>query len=293
MKLRLLLVNVFFSFTVAALSAQDSIPKAIEEREYSFLFVDSPARLSTMKQFNENYLSAYRMGVRELNSILPAKYSFMIQAGLAGLFFVPLTHEEGHRSVLTNEGIGSISQPYLNKDMTAYVKGVTDAQLKNLRDTELPTYIRLHTAGLESDYALLLRSASLMNWQKEMKKVLLAEYFIRKLSLVSYYGMGLLKTNAGIKEEANELDRDIVGHDIYGAIRHLHRPEMPFYRYTNYEDLTSEEKRFVKRVGFRALFNLADPLLWGRTRFHFKGYYLNLSGGYGMAPFGDYLDQHI
>jgi hypothetical protein len=36
-------------------------------------------------------------------------------------------------------------------------------------------------------------------------------------------------------------------------VRHIHRPDMSFYRYTDYEDLASEEIKFVKRVGYRSL----------------------------------------
>jgi hypothetical protein len=79
--------------------------------------------------------------------------------------------------------------------------------------------------GPEADYALSLRSNALLSWNREPLDVLLMEYGVRKLSLISYYALGLFKLDAGIKEEVNELDRDIAGHDIYGAIRHLHRPD--------------------------------------------------------------------
>ena len=177
MKLRIISVCFCFLSTINILG-QDSIPASKTEKEYSFIIVDSPARLYTMRQFNENYLSTYRIGISALNTVVPKKTSAIIQAGLTGLLLMPLTHEEGHRSILTNEKIGSVSQPYFNKDLAAYVKGVRDQELIQLRDTKLPVYIRLHTAGLESDYALLLRSASLLNWKRETKDVLWTEYFI-------------------------------------------------------------------------------------------------------------------
>jgi hypothetical protein len=261
--------------------------------EYSFIFVDSPAKLYTMRQSNENYLSAYRLAVRELNKMTSPKISMLIQLG-ASLLLTPLTHEEGHRSILTNEGIGSISVPYFNKDLVAYVSGVRDAELQHLRDTKLPTYIRMLLGGPEADYALSLRSNALLSWNREPMNVLWVEYYMRRLMLVGYYALGLFKVDIGIKEEANELDRDIAGHDIYGAIRHLHRPDMEFYRYTNYDDLTAEEKRFVKRAGWRSLINLVDPVLWFKNGFRIKnGDKINFALGYGMAPFGDFIDQHF
>jgi hypothetical protein len=246
-----------------------------------------------MRQFNENYLSAYRLAVNELNNMASPKASLMIQTA-ASLFLLPLTHEEGHRSILTGEKIGSISNPYWNKKLAAYVTGVTDAQLIALRDAQLPSYIRLHTAGLESDYIILLRESSLLNWGEETIEVLGVEYLIRKLSYIGYYATGLFKYNVNIKEETNELNRDIIGHDVYGAIRHLHRPDMEFYRYTDYNDLTVEEKQFVKRVGWRSLLNFADPVLFGKTGFTVRNkYHINFGIGYGMTTFGDYIDEHF
>lgn len=292
MKCILSLIALFF--LTNSVCARDSILRNANKKEYSFIIQDSPSSLFTMRQFNENYLSLYRLTVNELNGIVSTKTSSLLQIIMGGLYFLPLTHEEGHRSILTNEKTGSISKPYFNKNLAAYVTGVTDAELTALRDTKLPVYIRLHTAGLESDYALLLRESSLLNWGEETKDVMMIEYFLRKISYISYYAMGLFKYDVDIEEEENELDRDIVGHDVYGAIRHLHRPEMDFYRYIRYDDLSLEERKFVKRVGWRSLLNLIDPVLLGKTGFPILNkYHLNFNVGYGMAPFGDFIDEHF
>lgn len=196
-------------FSHITLFAQEDSMRITKEKEYSFIIEDSPAKLFTMRQMNESSLSVYRIAIGEINKVIPTKLRRYIDAGLilSGLFYVPLTHEEGHRSILTYKNIGSISQPYFNKNLAAYVVGVRDADLNLLRDTDLPTYIRLHTAGLESDYAMLLREASLMTMKKEDVSVLWGDYLIRKFSLIGYYCYGLLKADAGITEEANELKR--------------------------------------------------------------------------------------
>jgi hypothetical protein len=137
-----------------------------------------------MKQFNQNYLSLYRLSVNELNRAVSPRVSALIQVGMS-LITIPLTHEEGHRAVLTTNHIGSVSNPFFNENLAAYVKGVSDQTLIQLRDTDLPTYIRLHTAGLESDYSLLLSESSLLNWGKEDFNVLGMEFFMRKLNLLT------------------------------------------------------------------------------------------------------------
>lgn len=63
-------------------------------KEYSFIIKDSPPSLFTMKQFNQNYLSLYRLSVNELNKVFSPKVSELIQIGV-NLFTIPLTHEEG------------------------------------------------------------------------------------------------------------------------------------------------------------------------------------------------------
>jgi hypothetical protein len=264
-------------------------------RIYPIIIQDSPSQLFTMRQSNNNYLSAYRLFARGSNNAIENKYLLdIIQLSITGLFFMPLTHEEGHRSILTTNNIGSISQPYFNGDGAAYVKGVTDQTLQNLRDNNLPSYIRLHTAGLESDYMLTKRVEAICSFEQDEFKNLNWEYWIRKYSIIQYYAMGLIKYEIDLEEEKDELERDIVGHDLYGAARHLYRPTMKFYRYTNYANLTSEEQSFIKRIGYRSFLNLLNPLIIGKNNFKLsKTTKINIGMGYTMSPFGDFIDENI
>jgi len=218
----------------------------------------------------------------------------MIQLGMHSLFFMPLTHEEGHRSILTVNQIGSISQPFFNKHGAAYVNGVTDRSLKDLRDNDLPDYIRLHTGGLESDYMLTRRAETIGSFDLDDFNHYKWEYWSRKAVIVQYLVLGLFEFEAGIKEESNELERDIVGLDTYGAVRHLFRPSMEFYRYTLYTDLTAAEKDFVKRMGYRSLLNLLNPMMLGKSGYHLNGEVtVNAGLGYMLSPFGDFIDENI
>jgi len=266
-----------------------------EYTDYSFILQDSPSQLFTMRQVNQSYLSAYRLFAKGLYSA--SKNVFMaeiLQMGLQTMFFMPLTHEEGHRSILTANNIGSVSQPYFNKYGAAYVKGVTDQTLQNLRDNDLPTYIRLHSGGLESDYMLTKRMETIGSFEKDNINYYKWEYWIRKVGILQYYVTGLIGFEAGLEEEDDELERDIVGYDTYGAARHLFRPEMEFYRYTDYDDLTREEQKYVNRMGFRSLLNLLNPLMIGIENFKVgENLSLNAGMGYTMAPFGDFIDENI
>jgi hypothetical protein len=263
--------------------------------DYNFIIQDTPSQLFTMRQFNENYFSAYRLFARGLDELITIPVlSGIIQAVIVNVFLTPLTHEEGHRSILTAKNIGSISQPYFNSDGAAYVTGVSDATLQNLRDTDLPNYIRLHTAGLESDYTLTMRAETIGSLELDKFKNYRWEYWSRKLGILQYYLSGLMKSDVDIEEETDELKRDIVGHDLYGAARHLHRSGMEFYRYTQYDDLTDTEKKFVNRMGYRSLLNLLNPIIIGKSNFKLSEVLkVNFGLGYTAAPFGDFIDEHF
>ena len=107
---------LFFVLVVNAAS-QNRSKDSLAVKEYSFLLIDSPAKLFTMRQANENCLSLYRLSMRQLNKIVifknkPIYLSNLLLQSAASLIYIPLTHEEGHRSILTYKGIGSISQRF-------------------------------------------------------------------------------------------------------------------------------------------------------------------------------------
>jgi hypothetical protein len=261
---------------------------------YPFIIRDTPAKIFSMRQLDEDYLSTYRLLSRLMYQGMPNIYAAEIQA-ISLYFLIPFTHEEAHRSILNYKKIGSISQPFFNSKGAAYVNGVSDSTLKNLRDTDFPTYIRLHLGGLESDYMLTNRAEAIGSFEQDKIYHYYYEYLMRKLSLVLYYFTSVIPAlEPNLSEESNELDRDIVGHDVYGAIRHLHRPTMEFRRYTKYEDLTAIEKNFVPRVAFRSLLNFINPLLIGKQNINLsENVKLNFGLGYSMAPFGDFIDNNF
>lgn len=288
---KLTLLILFFPL-FQSFAQEDTVEEAVD---YSFIIMDSPAQLATMRQTNQDYLSAYRLFARGLYSA--TKYDMvadLIQIGFQSILFLPLTHEEGHRSILTVNNIGSISQPYFNQYGAAYVKGVTDETLQNLRDNDLPTYIRLHAGGLESDYMLTHRMETMASFEQDDFKYYRWEYWMRKLGILQYYVTGLFGYEIGLEEEDNELERDIVGYDTYGAAKHLFRPDIDFYRYTDYNDLTKQEKNYVKRMGYRSFFNLLNPLMLKKINFKItEELKFNVGMGYTMAPFGDFIDENL
>lgn len=280
-------IMTIFLLTFAPCFSQSDTSKMTN---YTFIVRDSPTQLFSMRQFNQNYLSGYRLLTRQLYSITGHDLTaYLLQIGIQSLILRPITHEEAHRSIMAAYNIGSISNPFKSE-----VNGVTDLTLMNLRDYNLPTFIRIHTAGLESDYMLSRKLEMIGSFGQDDFKNYMCEYWLRKIDMLQYYILGLFKYESGEREESNELKRDIVGFDTYGATRHLFRPTMEFYRYTKYSDLTAEEKAFINRLGFRSLLNLLNPLIIGKSKFQLNAHASFTPGmGYAMSPFGDFIDENV
>ena len=268
---------------------------------YNFNFYEGNGYYFTMNQSNDLMLNGIRlMGKTVLQTDLTPKQK-RIYANSLGLFtgFIgqALTHEEGHRSVLSELDIGSINKPIIDKNLVAKVTGVKDATLINLRNTDLPNYIRLHTAGLESDYTYLKKSDAFFNYDEEKYNVLYMDYLTRQFSTINYYLTNLYmhkQTSLTIREKGiAEENRDIVGHDLFGMVRHLHRPTMDFYRYTEWIDLTPKEQSYAKRMGFMSLLNLLNPNIFRLGNFNLsKSIKGNFSINYSLSPFGDFTEQN-
>lgn len=288
MRLKLLLIILLISVSVRAQSVKKENSKYI----YSFSLIDG-TDLSTMKQTNNNMMIANRIVSRLINDD-ESKVDDVLKVGVSFLGLI-VSHEEGHRSVLTNLKIGSISQPFSIFKGAAYVKGVTDETLINLRSNNLPDYIRLHTAGLESDYMITNNQETLIALELDEYKNVKIDYQVHKLSLISYFLSTLIPSlSPKLEEETNELERDIVGHDILGAVRHLHRPNMEFYRYTNYNDLTKEERKFTTKIALLSFLNLANPIVFGKSNFKVnENLKMNAGLGYTLSPFGGFIDENV
>src|SRR5512138_1837791 len=278
----------------APLAGQDGPGASAKPREYPFILRDDPARLFTMRQLDQDFLSGYRLFADLVGKNFSPAVSAVIQGVFDYAFFKTLTHEEAHRSILVGLDIGAVSHPFPFEKRSGYVDGVTDAVLQNLRDTRFPTFIRLHTAGFESDYMVATREEALMSFGDDRPGNLLVEYLLRKVSIVRYFTEGLFHHDTDGPEEANELERDVVGNDLYGAIRHLFRPAMPYTRYTRLADLTGEERGYLRRVEWRTFLNLVNANVIGVSGFRLSpDLRVNIGLGHCLGPFGDFIDEKV
>ena len=268
---------------------RDSIQKPIK---YHISVIEGVSK-SRINQAFKNTITLNRLITRALDEN-DNRLSLFLQILIPSIG-IGISHEEGHRSVLTELNIGSISQPFSFDKGLLYVKGVSDETLINLRRNNLPDYVHLHTAGLESDYMSILELENFITFELDDLNHLKYDYFTRKISHLFYFLTTITPfLFSDFEEEQNELERDIVGHDILGAIRHLHRPTENFYRYTFFDDLTNDEKKYARKTVLYSLLNLINPMLFGKKHFTLStNSTINFSLGYSLAPFGGHFDQNF
>lgn len=330
MKGKFFIVVVFFNVILFPCFSNDSA-KEKQSIIYNFPIYNGSINMMTMEQSDEIFSSTYQLTSRiYFDTLAPLNTSFWRQNAIFFPYFLfdflilePFTHEEAHRAILTNKGIGSISQPFMKPVKVyglflggaAYVKGVNDDTLKHLRDTDLPSFIRLHTAGIESDYILAKKAFTTMalniDYVSDYKakayfgpaKGKESDWYINNIEYISrtantwfYLYGGLSPSKLELEEEDDELERDIVGDDVYGAIHHLFQPKAKYQRYIDYNELTEEERAFAKRVGWRSFLDLPiiSPLWLGKNYFNIgQNHTLSFNTGYALAPFGDFIDENI
>ena len=148
-----------------------SILSFSQTKYYNFPLIEG-TKMVSMKNANTFVLSSNGLLANSIFSDKNKTIYNYTSLFITSLLLQPITHEEGHRSVLTELNIGAISQPIFDKNMVAKVTGVTDTTLKNLRDTNLPSYIRLHTAGLESDFTYLNSLNSKLSFEEGNTSIL-------------------------------------------------------------------------------------------------------------------------
>jgi hypothetical protein len=121
-----------------AAAAQEPATGPAAPAAYPILLLDSPYRYLTMREVDENYLTGYRLFASALNAHLKPAASFLIQGAACLVLLKTMTHEEGHRAVLTAEGIDAASRVFVFMPRAGFVDGVTDATLEHPARHQVP-----------------------------------------------------------------------------------------------------------------------------------------------------------
>lgn len=195
-------------------------------------------------------------------------------------------HEEGHRSVLTAHGINS-----KNRWKEWAVTGVSTATLQNFKRDHYTDFIRLHTAGLESQAMRIVNLERMITFDRNDRRAVAFPLIYNRVYMFLYLNSSITNNYFDVaQDEFNtaENERDIVGHDVYGMTHHLFNKDDIDYtkRYNHREDLTDREEDYVSRIESMSWLTFLNtsmflsPIQVGNIQF--------TSGmNYYLAPFGD------
>lgn len=200
--------------------------------------------------------------------------------------FVAWQHEEWHRAVMSNRGIGSYNDVY-NLDIFADVIAVShvrDEDLVRLKAAHPAEQVRLSQAGIEGNQELIaaLERVSFFEGSRAAHVLILP---LLALGNTSYLFGCASKSGDDLTDKLNAAEgadvprRDFTGLDCTAWVYDLFTPDEPYEargihpsgvgidRYRKREDLTPDGRAYLRRQAWFSLANFADPRMFGVRRF--------------------------
>ena len=196
-------------------------------------------------------------------------------------------HEEWHRAVMSNRGIGSYNDVYnfpIGSSLIA-VSHVTDEDLIRLKRDFPADQVRLSAAGMESQTVqnIAVEKRHFYDNVDTFDEVLLLSNTVGNIFYMWTCATSQANSSTDSQNNSdgsNVSKRDFTGLDCTGWVYDLFRPDEPYAargvhpsgvginRYIRYSDLTGKERDFLRRNAIFSSFNLVDPFLLGFDRFH-------------------------
>jgi len=239
-----------------------------------------------------------------------------VVTGLAQLGFTTWMHEEWHRAPMSQYGIdnqNTYHDPSAWEQAAAGVHLVSDEDLAWLKAEHPADLVRAHTAGIESEYALvrfasdqLLREAhrplvgplrTAGSWTTPM----LLTAVIGNQSYMQYCGPSSNEPPSDEYEPREEY-RDFTGWDCDAWAYDLVLPDEPYEargthpsgsgidRYRVWSDLPEESKEVLTLVTRLSWLNFLDPNLLGINGFAVGEHTMNAAAGMIWTPWGYTVD---
>jgi hypothetical protein len=227
-------------------------------------------------------------------------------------------HEEYHRAVLANRGVGSFDDIYymnLVADVVN-VSHVKDADLIRFKAEHPADIVRAAAAGIEGEN-MLIRGLEKNRFFQGSRANNVPLYWLSKINSLWYVASGVSSDADSLTDSANMTDgadvpkRDWVGHDFTAWVHDLHRPTEPYEargvhpsgvgidRYIKASDLTTEEHDFLAREGLLQAINFLDPNLFAfsgitvRNPWSGADLRVNASASHYLTSFGHTIDVNL
>jgi hypothetical protein len=196
--------------------------------------------------------------------------------GDAAIVYLPFggfvwMHEEFHRAVMSRYKINSFNTAYT---FGGIVNHVTDENLVRFKKESPADFIRMHEAGIETEYLLV-------NALQENNFFYNKNYFNELV-----YWIGIIdghqyiwdRGDAAADRAKNEItiaERDFTGADPIAWVYDLFKPDEPYTargihptgtgidRYRQWGDLTGQEKAYLEKIRYWQFANYISPMMFG------------------------------
>ena len=216
-------------------------------------------------------------------------------------------HEEFHRAVMSSRHIYSYDEVWkFGKGLDIAVTNVKDEDLVYLKANHPADQVRLSAAGVEGEYAFLLRMRE-DNFFRQTGYPFLGISLLGTIHAVSYVNLPFTERFNSITDSIlahdrdNILARDFTGWDFSAWVYDLFTPEAPYEdrgtwpgglgikRPVKESDLTAEMKDFLRETGNMQYLNFISPFMIGINRIQLKpGYFFNFALRSIPTSFGYY-----
>ena len=218
-------------------------------------------------------------------------------------------HEEWHRAVLGNRGVGSFDDVYRFRPFVdaVAVSRVRDDALAAMKRDHPADFVRASEAGVEAEAALVMKLEK-EHFYRGAKSWDLALYWFVKANSIGYIVSGSRSsTDRTIDkwerdEGADVRRRDFIGHDFTAWVYDLFRPDEPYAargvhpsgvgirRYVRVADLTPAERAYLRKQGRLSFINLLDPNLAGVAEIR---PHMNVTASHTLTSFGYAVGVHL
>jgi len=251
---------------------------------YGFLGSYANPGMAQSLAVTTNIFSGFHYGMRafydssNMNDILK---NIIYYAGTAMgdgvIFYLPFgnvtwMHEEFHRAVMSRYGVNSFNSAYTAGPFseTISVIHITDEDLIRFKAENPGDFIRMHEAGIESEY-LLIDTLQMNNFFYNKNYFAELVYWLPSISSVAYIMSDGMKRD----NEKTITERDFTGADPIAWVYDLFKPNEPYTargihasgngidRYRTFDDLTDPERDYMKQVRIWQIVNFISPMMFG------------------------------
>ncbi|WP_298647799.1 hypothetical protein [uncultured Proteiniphilum sp.] len=211
---------------------------------------------------------------------------------------IPVEEVMSEWLLLNRNGIDAKVNPFMiNKYNTPYFYNIDNQVLSDFKNENYGDFIRLHTVRNESHY---VKSNMI---EEELAKIDLSNKnnWFNYLQLYAMELLGHRGTNIynPFKKDVKQINKPeeqqplIIDHNR-SWVKYLFNPDVEYQRHVQNNDLTDEERNYLKRSSGWSWINLLSPQMYGIPKFRLGAKNsFTFSLNYLRTPFGELFGQNI